>query len=319
LAYSTDHLARALGASGGVASTLARFALEKQICKKVVTLGGTNPLDPTPMTLTKSADFIDSVYSSKYISHPIARLVTDFDEDTIVTGLPCVVESIRSYTSKPLLFGLFCSKVNTKSLLEDLSYRNHHDVSDLSSISYRTGKWPGRVEMQFNAHTVSYPLNRSIYTAISNSYYYVNQGCMLCEDYFSSDSDLSFGDPWGISLEDDFASGATVVIVRTQRGEALMNRAVNDKWLIACPLDIHTMLRGHLQGIYAKRIPLPYRRKIFQSHGCILPDSPDNAHTSMTAALLDNYYIRNNYTVKLLGNLQEFVIFQTGIFLYLVI
>ncbi len=261
LAHSTDEKFRSSGSSGGVISSLINFGLKTSFFKNVLTLTcDDNCIQPKPVIVDKVSDY-NKCSGSKYISYPICEAYNNKLEKLAVTALPCCANHLCNESNRPFIFGLFCSKAFTYNLFEYVCKKEGIDITQVRRLDFRAGKWPGNVEITLNNNKkITIPYNRSYFTAISNSYFFTQAGCLFCDDYFCVEADISFGDPWFKDYKRG-SDGDTVVIIRTERGKKLIDEALAAKIIDAESIDEARIIKGHAKEIYMKKTAILSRIK----------------------------------------------------------
>ena len=261
LAKASDRDAQKEASSGGVISTLIRFSLGQGYFKELLTVDYTED----NMRVAQPAVINDPeklTAGSKYVSAPLCMKFDPESTNTAATALPCQATAIKKQNNDVFVFGLFCSKLTTEKLLEFMAKKSGVKTMEIERVEYRSGIWPGYFVMSLkNGEEIRYPLNRSFFTAIYNSFLYVNEGCLLCADYFCEDADISFGDPWGKTQYQKGYYGETVVIVRSERAQKLFDEALAAGVITAFALDEEEVIKGHLREIYTKKVALKSRLK----------------------------------------------------------
>lgn len=305
IGHANNSTIREAGASGGVVTALMAWMLEKGIITKAISLSTvSSPIIPHPKIFT-SPEAISRGGGSRYINYPLCDSVSEFDEASAVTTLPCQSLAMRrAGLTKGYIFGLFCSKAYTRDLIKFVCKKEALVIDEITRIDYRHGEWPGSVYIETPRKVVNIPYQRSYYTAASNGYYFVNQGCLLCPDYFNENADISFGDPWGLQ-RDDLREGKTVIVVRTEKGRRLIEQAKDDGIIFVEDLDRSYLAKGHKNGIHFKQCMLPIRLKKIQELGLPVPrhEVKVNIQTSWFDDYIQGFYINN--VINLKNNYEE--------------
>lgn len=301
IGFATNPEIRQHGASGGVVTALISYMLSCSLVDKAINLNISNsPILPEPVVFTEAKQVMANG-GSKYIIYPICDQLKKFDKNTVITTLPCQSLAMRKANlTKGYIFGLFCSKAYTKDLIRFVCEKEKIDSNKLLSIDYRFGDWPGVVRLITKTKSVNISYNRSYYTAASNGYYFSNQGCLLCPDYFNENADISFGDPWGIEQDGDLKRGKTVIIVRTEKGQKLIDQAIKDQIISVESLSESLLVNGHQNGIHFKKSTLPIRLAKIQEMGLPLPKHNQNLEQkkSVIDYFIQGFYVNNSIKMK---------------------
>ena len=233
--YATDSEIRFEGSSGGAATALALFCLEKESFAGVLHIGTPEaPLQNVPV-FSKSRENLLKYTGSRYSpAAPCEKLnwIEESDSSCIFIGKPCDVVALRkSQAMNPnldnkvgLAISIFCagtpSTVGTYKLLDTLGVK----LNEVKELRYRGQGWPGMttVKMKNNdeIHQMSY--EKSWGGILSN---YGQFRCRLCPDSTGELADISCGDPWYKKPESG-EPGISLVLVRTEKGRKLIEEAM---------------------------------------------------------------------------------------------
>ena len=298
---ATNPEIRQHGASGGVVTSLISWMLSCGLVNRAINLDfSDSPILPKPAVFTNVKQVMANG-GSKYIIYPICDQLKKFDKHTVITTLPCQSLAMRKANlTEGYIFGLFCSKAYTKDLIRFVCEKEKINSNELISIDYRRGDWPGVVRLETKNKSIEIPLQHSYYTAASNGYYFSNQGCLLCPDYFNENADISFGDPWGIERDNDLKHGKTVIIVRTEKGQKILEQAIEDQILSVENLNESLLLKGHLNGIHFKKSTLSIRLAKIQEMGLPLPNHNQDLEQKKNVidSFIQDFYINNSIKMK---------------------
>lgn len=299
IAKSTDSEINKRGSSGGVVSQLLSFGIDNHYFKQIITVENQeNKIIADPIIVDSNTNIPSG---SKYISSPLLRNLKHFTKESVITVLPCEAQAIRNVNTDIIIFGLFCSKLSNEDLINYLIQKSNCHYDDIVDINYRNGEWPGNVEIKFKDNGVfRYKLTRSIFTAIYNSYYYTNSGCLLCNDYTAEHADISFGDPWGGKQYQKDEFGSTLVIIRSERGENLFNHAVEKGIITAEEYPIEKLITGHIKEIFSKKIAIKdrimkFNSKSLQKIGYRNQSNSEPFRYWFATKILNTYMINNNW------------------------
>ena len=301
IAWSADEKIRSLGSSGGVITSLTSWMLKEKIVRKAILLNSKkSPITPESYQAISSKDIVDCC-GSKYVAYPICDRITEFDNRSVITTLPCQSLAMKKAGKKGgFIFGLFCSKAFTSDLIKYLCKQECIDFRKIKGINFRKGSWPGYVSIETSEQTLNIPLNRSYYAAVANGYYFAIQGCLLCPDYFNEFSDISFGDPWGFKIDDELEKGKTLVITRSAKGQNLIKNAIANRKIFAKEIDRQKLINGHKYGIYFKKHTIGARFKLYLNNKLPLPENniESSQEQNTLSNLVQKYYFKNNVLLK---------------------
>ncbi len=257
--------------NGGTVTTLMKFAMEKGLIDSAV-LTDSIDMIPDPQIVTKS-DEIGNFSSTKYMASPT---VSKFNEAIEmghkkigVVGTPCQMKAIGKIKSNPLdreefkkpetfLIGLFCTwAIDTKNFIKLLESKT--DISKIKSMDIPPP--PAEVFiLKTEKDAIEIPLDdiRKI----------VPEGCSLCPDMTCEWADISVGAYEG-------KSGWNTLIVRTKKGEELINSAISEGYLTVEEFPNENLTHLTKGSVGKKKRGLAKRDEIMKSM-----DQNDNGSTT---------------------------------------
>ncbi len=280
--YAADAEIRYKGSSGGAATGLALYCLEKEQASGVLHIGAKPeaPLQNVPV-LSKSKEELLACTGSRYSpAVPCEKLnwIKESDAPCIFIGKPCDVAALRkSQAIKPALdnkvgltISIFCAGTpatrGTMKLLETLSI----EPDEVQEIRYRGCGWPGMTTVKFQRgdsqiREISY--EEAWGNILSN---YTQFRCRLCPDSTGEFADISCGDPWYREIKPD-EPGWSLVLVRTERGHRILQKAMEAGYIklekarpavLAASqkalLNKRRNLWGRMLAMRLMRIPVPH-------------------------------------------------------------
>jgi len=238
--YSQNKIIRRKGSSGGVATSLIKFALENNIIQAAVAsrlneekpfLGeGVVVKNPQDLAKTSGSKFLPIATNSA-----LKGIIRDDKVEKIaLVGLPCQIHSLRKAMSELspvkkkdiLLIGLFCKQTKDLRFTEFLLSKAGAKKDDVKHIHYRKGSWPGsfvatlkdgseRSLDRWHPAYGSFPWTLFLYSPIR---------CLLCSDATAELADLAIGDPWLKEFKKE-TIGTSLIISRTEKGERILQEA----------------------------------------------------------------------------------------------
>jgi colanic acid/amylovoran biosynthesis protein len=155
-----------------------------------------------------------SVYAS---DRPLSKLVLGLRKPhDLVVGLPCQVRYLRRREPDTMAIGLFCSH-----RIEEAGVRHFREHFHLQNggVVYRT-KHGGDTGMMVDGHFI--PMKQ--YWSHLMNFVYIPKMCLKCGDMCAEGADISLGDAWG--YKEAYGKGLNAIVVRTERGQELLDRAV---------------------------------------------------------------------------------------------
>lgn len=277
--HSTDDLLRYKAASGGIVTSLLILALEEGLIDAVVVLGmdKDNPL-LTKSFIARTPEEIISNMGSKYTSGPADSMISEIMENEgryAVVGLPCHIEALRKAELRikklreriVFHFGLFCQTKISYTGLKFWLQVNKIDPQNVTELSYRGNGWPGGMTVKLkHERNIFYPL--SLYWQFVEKF--TPMRCTLCTDGLSEFSDISFGDAWLSEFSDD-EKGTSIVVVRSQKGNELINLAIRKRKIYGTEATRNMLIRSQKVMIKFKKDGYSYRAKILSCLGRKVP------------------------------------------------
>lgn len=288
------------GSSGGVVTALAEFGIRNNYFHEILSTDYINSkIIAEPKYFKEN---IVSASGSKYVAAPLCTLYDKSKQKLAITALPCQAKAIKRQKSNSFVFGLFCSKLSNEDLIDYMKKKSMRN-NPIKKVNYRKGLWPGKFSMTFeNGKTISYKLNRSFFGAAYNSYIFSNSGCLLCDDYFAENADISFGDPWGNKQYQDGYLGETIIIVRTAKGDQLITKAIDEGIIIAMDTSVSKIIKGHIKEIYNKKTALKQRCEYANNkYEKKIQFLDTNFINNKTSKILNMYSIYNNWAIRTKG------------------
>lgn len=234
VAWAVDEQVRRLGSSGGAITALTTFLLECEGSSRVVAAGA-DARDPrrTAVTIARSREELVAAAGSRYAPVSIASAADAWAQGSVTVGKPCEVSALRAggtaSAEGPFLVSFLCAGVPSQHATDDLVARGlgERDIPPLS-LRYRGDGWPGafRVEGRSGA-TLTLSYDEAWGDVLGPT---IQWRCKICPDGVGESADVVAGDFW-FALPDgrpDFRErpGRSVLIARTQRGAAAVERAI---------------------------------------------------------------------------------------------
>jgi len=234
--HAADADIRFRGSSGGLASALALYCIEKGGMHGAVHIGPheKNPLVNTTVFSTNRAQILERTGSRYSPASPCdgLALIEAAQGTCVFIGKPCDVTAVRkSQTIKPALdrnigitIGIFCagtpSTQGTLDLLDSLGI----DPNKVEALRYRGKGWPGKFSVKLKGEKQP----RDILTYM-DAWGFVQRyrpyRCHLCPDATSEFADIACGDPWYRHIEEG-EQGHSLVLVRTELGRKILRGAI---------------------------------------------------------------------------------------------
>jgi len=220
---SKDRKMRFTSSSGGVARTLVKGSLEKEIVDSAYTLRRTREYPWAEGTFWK--EFVDIATMPNSVYLPILAY-ENFRPDQkkgnfLLVGTNCQLIGARNILgkegSRACTISLCCKQQKTLGFALFVAKRLGIVLNRESSegISFRGEGWPGRIRIGCSAmdweDAAGLPYGKKLWRV---------PGCRFCPNPAGADVDLTLADPWQIYGDDKV--GSTLVIAWTKKGIDLL-------------------------------------------------------------------------------------------------
>jgi len=305
IGHSNDNEIRYNSSSGGIATQLLIFALEKGIIDGalVVRMRKDRPLEPEAFFARTKEDVL-SASKSKYcpvaVNEAIRKIMKENGKFAVV-GIPCHIHGIRKAEKLcktlekriVLHIGLMCSHTvnfnGTDFLLEKINVRKEKVVE----LSYRGRGWPGSLSVQVNGRsnlTIPYTGGWNAYWPIFSSFFFVPIRCTMCSDLTNELADISLGDAWLPELKSE-KSGKSVIITRTKIAEKILSLMRSAKVISIRRVDPEKVKQSQAMELKFKKDDLKARLSILKLLGKGIPDfNPEPSFRTSSVAPLRAFF-----------------------------
>jgi coenzyme F420 hydrogenase subunit beta len=259
VAHATNSEVRQNGASGGVATQLLTYLLDKRVIDGALVLtsrSGPQGWYPEPF-IARTGEELAQAQGSTYALVPHLKALKEIEQVNgryAVVGLPCHVHALRRYQkfSKKLAervkltIGLYCNLAFEPYVVDDLCELAGISRSEVAKFSFRYGQWPGGLVAQRTDGTIKKVLRLEEFRDEFNllKLLYVPSRCNTCIDFSSEYADIALGDPWlkGPNGKLMFTEGWTTVLVRNESGEHLIRQAETDGYIKIRDISLETYM-----------------------------------------------------------------------------
>jgi coenzyme F420 hydrogenase subunit beta len=279
--YAADSQIRYNGSSGGVATALALFCLEKQDACGVLHIGTREgaPLENVAVFSKSKADLLGRTGSRYSPAAPCEKLewIQESKSSSVFIGKPCDVVALRKSQAVnsllddkvSLAISIFCAGTpateGTYKILSSLGV----EPEQTEEIRYRGCGWPGATTVKMKgdngqARQMSY--EESWGNILSH---YGQYRCRICPDSTGEFADISCGDPWYRELKEN-EQGWSLIVVRTEKGRKILQEAIKAGYVKLERVEPNTIPRSqkallsrrrHLWGrllmMWMMRVPVP--------------------------------------------------------------
>ncbi len=248
--HAADPEIRFEGSSGGAATALALYAIEKREMAGTLHVRSrreTPYLNKTVFSTTRS-ELLDGSGSRYAPASPCDGLkqIEDAPGPCVFVGKPCDVAALRKamrlrpslHDKVGLTIAFFCAGTpSTCGTLEMIRQMGIADPNSVVSLCYRGRGWPGLATAQYkvNGQVKSAELTyEQSWGAILQKYR--QWRCYICPDHVGEYADIAVADAWHRPVG-EHQPGWSVIIARTQRGEKFLQGAIETDVLQAEPVD----------------------------------------------------------------------------------
>jgi coenzyme F420 hydrogenase subunit beta len=235
--FATDSEIRYKGSSGGVATALSLFCLERERAAGVLQIGAKPgaPLENAAVFSKSRAELLGCTGSRYSPAAPCEYLpwIHDADRPSVFVGKPCDVVALRKSQAANaaldakvgLAISIFCAGTpateGTYHILRALGVERRQ----AKEIRYRGCGWPGMTTVRTGDDSAPPPqmtYEESWGTILSQ---YGQFRCRLCPDATGEFADVSCGDPWYRQVRPG-EPGWSLVLARTDRGREILQKAM---------------------------------------------------------------------------------------------
>ena len=250
--HSTDPALRRQASSGGGLSALLVHLLETRAVDRVIqtAASGTVPVANETVVSVTQAEVFTAAGSRYAPSAPLARLeeILEAPGRTAFVGKPCDVAALRAIARSdprvdakiPWMLSFFCAGVPSQTGTEAVVAKLGVAPEDLASFRYRGDGWPGyatATRRDGTAERMSY--NDSWGDILTR---HVQFRCKICPDGVGGAADAVCADAWecdenGYPIFEE-REGSSLILSRTEKGEALVRAAMKAGRLAAGPLPL---------------------------------------------------------------------------------
>ena len=249
--------------TGGVGTTLISYLLQSGAIDAALLVKGNpnNPIRPVPFLAYSSSDAFEAK-GSRYYPVPLNIKIREILEKKIkvaVVGLPCHLHGLRLASSANselnelivAYIGLFCGKTPSANATNCLCRALGHNPEHVLSIAYRGQGWPGlvRIASDSGASKIEF---KNCWKYFLGSNYFALKHCLMCEDFFSELSDISLGDAWLDSVENDTV-GRSLIITRTSKAQTIINEMREKGILRLWPVNATEVKKDFASNIIRKK------------------------------------------------------------------
>jgi len=262
--WASDPEVRYRGSSGGVLSALSLFCLEQAGFAGVVHAG----MDPSTPWLnanhvSRRRPEVLARAGSRYSPSAPCAALGEISSDAgvhVFVGKPCDAAAVSALVRRDpvlraklgLVLTFFCA--GTPSTRGTLDLLEHLGVprAGVKEVHYRGGGWPGnfRVVTDDEAHAKELSYRESWGRLAAGRR---PLRCSLCPDGLGRVADIASGDAWQ-HFKDDGDPGRSLILVRTEKGRAILAAAVRAGYVTINGAEADDVLRAQPNLLDRRRL-----------------------------------------------------------------
>lgn len=280
--YATDPEIRYQGSSGGAATAIALYCLEKLNMHGALHIGSDKEL-PIKNTVFMSSNYEEllSRTGSRYSpASPCGGLdkIEFTPSPCAFIGKPCDVTGFQMacklrpdlQDKNGLSIGIFCAGTPSSLGMIELLKKMNISPDRVDNIRYRGKGWPGLFTVHLKDGV------RSFQKTYMEAWGFLQKfrpfRCYLCPDGTAAYADISCGDPWYRTIREN-EKGYSLVIVRTEKGREILKGAMAEGYMTLEPADINKLINSQV-GLMQKRKDIWGRLLMMKIFGLPVPQYP---------------------------------------------
>ena len=237
--YATDSKIRFSGSSGGLATAISAFCIEKKGMEGALHISARNdnPIYNETVFSRTSSELIARSGSRYSPASPCDSLdKIEFSENPCVfIGKPCDVAAVTNATkireqlkkNVGIKLAFFCAGVpstyGTEKLIKKFGIT---DFKNIKTLRYRGKGWPGCFSVETNTKDEDSDINLSYQESWAYLQQFRQWRCYICPDHTGEFADIAVGDPWYRPIK-EHEEGSSLIVVRTEVGRKILKEAVS--------------------------------------------------------------------------------------------
>ena len=244
--FATDAVIHHDGSSAGLTTAISLYCIENENYHGALHIGSDekNPLENKTYLSQNKEELLAHTGSRYAPASPCDNLeqIEKAPSPCVFIGKPCDVSGLRKaqnmneeLTEKiGLAIGIFCAGTPSTQGTIDLLNSNNISLDEISNIRYRGKGWPGHFTV--NQRSEESLLKLSYKDSWGFLQKYRPYRCHMCPEGTSESADISCGDPWYRDVLEE-ETGSSLILVRTKRGQEILNKAHEAGYINIQPLD----------------------------------------------------------------------------------
>lgn len=253
--FATDPELRRNASSGGALSALLMHLLQSGEVDGVIQVGADPALPFGNRTvLSVSDDEVFASAGSRYApSAPVADIAGLLDGNLrhAFVGKPCDVAALRAMSRDdprivqriPWMLSFFCAGVPSHAGAREVLDRMGVDEAEVVRFRYRGDGWPGYATATLRDGQERRMSYADSWGGVLSRH--LQARCKICPDGIGAFADIVCADAWETDARGypvfEERDGVSLVLSRTERGEALVQAAAAAERLAIAPFDIDTL------------------------------------------------------------------------------
>lgn len=188
-----------------------------------------------------------------------------------IVGVPCFIKAVHLQCAEdPLLaerivftLGLYCGHMKSARMVESFAWQLGVPPEEVERVEFRV-KDPNRPANWYMAEVTrrdGSSARQDWWHLVDGDWgagFFMNAACNFCDDVVAETADISFGDAWVEPYSSD-GRGTNVVVVRSKRLHAMLERAIAEGRLDLQPVDAAFVEATQAAGFRQRREGLAYR------------------------------------------------------------
>jgi len=269
IAYDLDSKSRIKSASGGALTAVLADLLKTG---KVDGIIGAVPVQASlgelhyDTTIIESIDELDKARGSHYYPLCYTKCLNKIKEKKgyyAFVGVPCVIRGVKKLPTEiqskiRYTFSLACSHNVTGQFLDCLARQEGvpENIPFTANLRDKFGNIPDANNFNTCFHISQTAIRRnrfeSEFTRMWRNYFFAQEACLYCPDFFGFDADLSVKDGWGRLSKDPL--GTSLLVVRNSDLVTSIEKLKDTKKLYVAACDSSEVLFSQKQTVRFKHI-----------------------------------------------------------------
>lgn len=273
--YTADPQQRLRSASGGaVTAVLKELLLRKEVAAVVAALPVSAPAGQPHcrMAVFRNNDELEAGRSSWYVPLRYDEALQEIagqNAPVAITGVPCVLRGLDALPDRyrrliRYKLGLVCSHNVTSQFVDWLARR--HGIGSQEPFEFNLRDKQGGIPDANHYNTyfcrpkgeIRVDRYQSGFTEPWRAYFFAQECCLYCPDFYAANADLSVKDAWGALSQDP--RGISLTIVRNPELRSLMDEMLERGILGGGLVDRNVVAESQPSTAFFKHIDIWHRQ-----------------------------------------------------------